>query len=391
MHVAGKLPLLFVASLIASLVASLGACTSVSKAPEFIQRVDRIEQARLEQLVLALHEIGPRPIEDVAATQRTMAWLRGQLEQSGYTVTEEEVTKVSPTAQLVARVRPADAPEETEITEIAFPAGFASYGTRVLESQSRRLRSEGWLVLGYAMKFGEGTPEPLVASNLLAEIEGTEHPDEVIEVSAHYDTVAGSPGASDNSSGVAVVLEMARVLAGGSPRRTIRFCFFAAEESGLLGSAVHMERLRQPDQPEVVALLNLDAVGFASAEPDTQQAPVRIPLVTWMPSTGDFITVIGTFSTGWLGNVFEACADVYAPDLEYYSANRIGGFFDDGRRSDHAHYWDAGIPALFLTDTGEFRSDNYHRPEDTPDQLDYVFLDRVARAATGTVLELSAQ
>lgn len=386
MRLVGKLPLIVALPLIAT----LGACTSIYKGPEFVERVERIDPLRLEQLVAALHEIGPRPIEDVAATERTTAWIRGQLELYGYEVSEEEVRVAAPVGELVARVRPQGAGPDVEVTEISLPPGFASYGARVLESQSRRLRGEGWEVLGYALGSAGSSAEPLVAPNLFAEIKGTELPDHVIEVSAHYDTVPGCPGASDNSSGVAAVLEMARVLADGSPRKTIRFCFFAAEESGLRGSAVHMESLGQPGQPVVDALVNLDSIGFYSEEPDSQQAPVRIPLVTWMPSTGDFITVIGTFSTGWLGNVFEAAADVYAPELEYYSANRIGGFFDDGRRSDHAHYWDAGIPAIFLTDTGEFRSDDYHRPEDTPDRLDYRFLWLVTRAATGTVLELSA-
>jgi len=386
MHGVGKLRLLFAASLLAA----LGACTSVYKRPEFVERVERIDQTQLEQLVLALNEIGPRPIENSAATLRTIAWMRGQLEQHGYTVTEEEVTMSVSVGPLVARVRKQGSGPEGEVIEIGFPPGFASYGARVLESQSRRLRAEGWQVLGHAVGTPENEPEPLFALNLFAEIPGSDLADEVIEVSAHYDTVPGSPGASDNSSGVAIVLEMARVLAGSSPSRTIRFCFFAAEEADLLGSAVHVERITQPDAAEVVALVNIDSVGVYSEEPDSQRAPVRIPLVTWMPSTGNFVTVIGTFSSGWLGNIFEASSDAYVPELKYYSANRIGGFFDDGRRSDHAHYWDADIPALFLTDTGEFRSNSYHRPEDTPDTLNYVFLYHIAQAATATVLELSA-
>ena len=101
------------------------------------------------------------------------------------------------------------------------------------------------------------------------------------------------------------------------------------------------------------------------------------------------VAVIGTFSSGWLGNVFEAACDAYVPELPYYSANRIGGWFSDARRSDHAPYWDAGIPAVFLTDTGEFRSDDYHRPSDSPETVDALFLERVARATTATVLELT--
>ena len=228
------------------------------------------------------------------------------------------------------------------------------------------------------------------APNLLVEIPGRSGRPGVIEVSAHYDTVPGSPGADDDGSGVAALLEIARVFVAHPPERAVRLCFFAGEEQGLLGSAVHVANLQERGD-EVIGLLNLDSVGRATNAPDSQGAPVRIVFVTWMPSTGDFIAVIGDWSSGPLGNLFEAAAEAYVPSLPYYSANRIGGLFADGRRSDHAHYWDAGIPAVFLTDTGEFRTDTYHRPGDVPEGLDYTFLRRVAQATAATVLELAAR
>jgi hypothetical protein len=359
--------------LTALLISMSGACTSLYKGPEFVERVDRIDQDQLEEMIVALEKIGPRATADSAATERTATWIRGQLEGYGYTVIEEEFDAPTGARTPVVLVRKKDSGPDGETLEI--PLGSRS---------SKELESEGWEASGSYLK-----PVTVKALNLFAEIPGSELADEVIEVNAHYDTVSGSPGASDNSSGVAIVLEMARVLAGGAPSRTIRFCFFAAEESGLDGSRAHVERILQPDTPEVVALINLDSVGFYSEEPDSQKAPVRIPLVTWLPSTGNFIAVIGTFSTGWLGNIFEASADAYVPQLKYYSANRIGGFFKDALRSDHAPYWDAGIPALFLTNTANFRSKTYHRPEDTSEKMNFLFVSRVAQAATATVLELS--
>ncbi len=374
------------------LIVLLAACTSLRRPPGLEERVARIEQDRLTADIEALHGIGPRPIEDVEATAATVAWLRERLEGLGYEVLEEEVSYPTTSGRLVARVRRADGGPDAEIEELPLEPGAGRYGARVLESRSRTLRAQGWDVLGYVMQGLDGAwPGPLVAPNLFVEIPGSELPDRVLEVSAHYDTVPGSSGASDNSSGVAVLLELARVLADSRPRKTVRLCFFAAEEAGLVGSRLHVERLAADETSVVEALLNVDSVGHASDAPDSQRAPVRIPLVTWMPSVGDFVTVIGTNATGWLGDLFERCADAYVPDLEYYSANRIGGWFADGRRSDHAHYWDAGIPAVFLTDTGEFRSDTYHRPDDAPDTVDPVFVHRVARAVCATLLELDAR
>ena len=106
-----------------------------------------------------------------------------------------------------------------------------------------------------------------------------------------------------------------------------------------------------------------------------------------MPTTGDFITVIGDWSSGPLGNLFEAAAETYVPELTFYSANRIGGWFDDGARSDHAWYWEAGIPAIFLTDTGEFRTTATTCRRTSRATLDYVFLRRVTQATTAAVLE----
>ena len=96
-----------------------------------------------------------------------------------------------------------------------------------------------------------------------------------------------------------------------------------------------------------------------------------------------------TLSVGWLGATFEDAIDTYVPELDYYSANRIGGFFADGRRSDHASYWDADLPAVMISDTSEFRYDHYHRPTDTPDRLDYGFMRQVTQATVATVMHLA--
>lgn|GEM_PF-329285 len=373
--------------LLAGALLLLSAC-SMPRRPEIAERIAGIDEARLRAHVAALCELGPRPIEDTVATERTVAWLRGQLERLGLEVSEEPVSWLAQTGRLIANVRRRDADPDSEPEQLDLEPWYWAYGSRVIESQSQRLRGEGWELLGYSVRFSDAALVEVRAPNLLVEFPGSSGRPGVVELSAHYDTVAGSPGADDNSSGVAALLEIARVLAASPPERTVRLCFFAGEEQGLLGSEVHVAGLQRRGE-DVVGLLNLDSVGYATGAPDSQQAPVRIVFVTWMPSTGDFITVIGDWSSGSLGNLFEAAVDTYVPELPYYSANRIGGWFEDGRRSDHAPYWDAGIPALFLTDTGEFRTNTYHRPGDLPAELDYRYLRQVAQAAAAAALELA--
>ena len=77
---------------------------------------------------------------------------------------------------------------------------------------------------------------------------------------------------------------------------------------------------------------------------------------------------------------------MYAPELPYYSANHIGSFFRDAERGDHANYWRAGLAAIMVTDTGEFRSSAYHSPSDTPEKIDYAFLESVTRATAAASL-----
>jgi hypothetical protein len=360
------------------------ACSSVSHSPEVAERVARIDHERLAGHVEALAAIGPRPKGDEQATRATVDYITGVLEADGYRVTEVRFETLRP-GRFVARLRPADDPD-AEPQERELPEDLATAGSLAIAGTSRRLRDEGWQVLGYSLR-PVGERRTVMVPNLFAELRGARQPDRIIEVSAHYDTVPFSPGADDNSSGVAALLEVARVLADARPAKTIRFCFFGAEESGLLGSAAHLQDLLADDSQTVEGLLNLDGVGFATDEPDSQRAPVRIPIVAWMPTTGNFITVIGNWSSGWLGNLYEDAADVYVPELRYFSANRIGGMFDDARRSDHAVYWDAGYDAIFLADTTEFRTDTYHQPTDTPDTLDHVFLRRVTQATAATLLE----
>jgi len=223
------------------------------------------------------------------------------------------------------------------------------------------------------------------AVNILAEHPGSSSPGQILELAAHYDTRANTPGADDNASGVAALLEIARLLARAQPEYTIRFCFFAHEEDGFEGSRQHVQLIRERNETLVGAVV-LEMVGYATELPDSQDTPLRIPLLFSPPTTGNFIAVAGNLRSGGLGNRFEQAADLYVPALPYFSANRLAGFLSDALRSDHSAYWEQGYRAIMLTDTANFRNPHYHQPGDTLATLNLDFLQNVTRAVLASVL-----
>jgi aminopeptidase YwaD len=221
--------------------------------------------------------------------------------------------------------------------------------------------------------------------NLLATKRGTTQPERVIELGAHYDTMA-TPGADDNSSGVAGALEVARVLAAVPTAKSVRFCFFDLEELGLLGSTEHVRRIAG-QAATFEGIIVLEMIGYAVDGPDTQRTPVRVPGLVSPPTTGNFIAVLGDLKSGGLGNAFERAADAGAPPLPYFSLNRLAGLIKDAARSDQYPYWEAGLPGIMITDTANFRNPHYHRVTDTIETLNFAFMAQVTRATAICLLE----
>lgn len=308
-------------------------CAAVTD-PAIAVRVEAVSGARLHGDVVALCEIGPRPGYDRGAMQRSIAHIERELRAAGLEPQREE---------------------------------FVAATTVRADSEIR--------------------VEDREHVNVIAEVRGRSHPERVLEIGAHYDTVPGSPGADDNASAVAGLLEIARGLAGVRIDRTIRLLFLAQEEDGLCGSRHHVSRIRAGEQGRVAGFVSLEMIGYTSREEGSQRTPLRIPFLFEPPTIGDFVAVIGNLGSGWIGNVFEGAADRYVPDLRYYSLNRLGGFFGDAARSDHQAYWEAGLHGLMLSDTANFRNPHYHRPSDTPETLDHEFHLRVTQAALAMALE----
>jgi len=229
------------------------------------------------------------------------------------------------------------------------------------------------------------------AINLIACKEGITEPHRVIELGAHYDTRA-NPGADDNCSGVAGVLEVARILATVPTERSIRFCLYDLEEVvGAPGSKGHAKLVKKrafsSREEQFDGAIVFEMIGYSVSEKNTQETPIRIPLILDPPRTGDFILVVGNAKSSYMGREFEDAINLYVDDLNYYSAKRIGSRFRHANRSDHSSYWREGLPAIMITDTGEFRNPHYHQMSDTIETLNFTFLSQVVQATSAMLLD----
>jgi len=233
-------------------------------------------------------------------------------------------------------------------------------------------------------------PHPDQWNNIIVELPGKTHPDEVVIVGAHYDAVPTTPGADDNASGVAGALEIARALAHMHLDRTVRIVFFNLEEVGLNGSRQHAKAVKariDAGKERVVGMLSLEMIGYYTDAPNSQRLPFpEIPGVFENPPTvGDFLAIVANQGSASLAHeVADAIHDA-SPALKTFVIDFIPGTgftMPDTRRSDHAPYWDRNIASLLITDTSEFRTPNYHKPSDTRTTLD---LRRMTLAVDGLV------
>jgi len=207
-------------------------------------------------------------------------------------------------------------------------------------------------------------------------------------IGAHYDTVSGSPGADDNASGLVVLLEVASRLRAQPLARPIWLVAFCLEEQNLLGSQAFASRFRA-ERRELAGAIILECVGFARSEAGTQQVPPGIPIA--VPTQGDFLAIVGNEASRSLVLQLEREAQRYAAGFKPLSlvVPGRGEAMPQTRRSDHASFWDAGYPAVMLTDTANFRNPHYHRETDTVDTLDFEFLSNVVATVTATAIQIA--
>lgn len=211
------------------------------------------------------------------------------------------------------------------------------------------------------------------AENLIVSLPANVPDAPVLILGAHYDTVSISPGADDNASGVAALLELARELRDldGHGSLEIRMVFYANEEppffkTGAMGSYVHAQSLNEPEK--VVGMISLETMGYFTDVEGSQNYP--FPLSARYPDTGNFIAFVGDISSrdflrGSIATFREAAR---IPSVGGTAPSVVQGI----DWSDHWGYSQVGIPAFMVTDTAPFRNPNYHRASDTPETLDYL-------------------
>ena len=233
--------------------------------------------------------------------------------------------------------------------------------------------------------------------NVIGTLAGRGHSEERSLVLAHYDTVADSPGADDNASGVAVLLEVARLLAAMPLEQTVQFIGVALEENavfghhgtGTRGSKALAHHARQNGW-QIEGVVVLESVAYAGAD-CAQEMPAGFAEPA--PATGDFIAIVGNQRSQDMVNLLADLMNEKECNLPHlpFMVPGNGEMLPDSRRSDHAPFWDAGYPAVMLTDTANFRNPHYHRPDDTLETLNLEFAARVCCAVSAYILARSAR
>ncbi len=255
--------------------------------------------------------------------------------------------------------------------------------------------------------------------NIVATLPGSDPTKGSFVLGAHYDSIENSPGADDNASAIAALLETARLLAPlmttdrKTPDRmtpdrmtdnqtvarlpfphTLKLVFFDQEErqpdgSGLLGS------LAFTDEPTNITAVEgaviLDMIGYACRTPGCQQYPQGLPLQN-LPDTGDFLAVIGLSDhTDLLGAFMGSAQNTWPLVMSLPIPKATLSLIPDVARSDHAPFWNKNIPAAFVTDTANFRNENYHTERDTPETLDGSFFRGSAQHVVNAITALLSQ
>ena len=197
-----------------------------------------------------------------------------------------------------------------------------------------------------------------------------------IVIGAHYDTVPGSPGADDNATGVAVLLELARDIASGPLKYPVQLVAFDMEEYGYLGSSHHAAKYKQ-QQKSIRLMISLEMLGYCNHNPNSQSYPAGLKY--FYPNSGNFIALIGTLRTvpdliNFSGKIRKS-----GQPCEWLSVPNRGLIVPDTRRSDHVPFWDNGYPAIMVTDTANMRNPHYHQASDRIETLDLDFLAGVCR------------
>lgn len=222
--------------------------------------------------------------------------------------------------------------------------------------------------------------------NIIAEHYGTTLPDEILIVGAHYDTVWLSPGADDNASGVAVLLELSRLLKENQYQRSVRFIAFANEEhphflTENMGSLFHARQSYNRGE-DIKAMISLEMLGYFSDEENSQYYPK--PFNLFYPDTANFIAFVSNFASR---NLLRKSIRVFRESGKFPSEGLAAPIMlvPDVKRSDQAAFWRYGVKAFMVTDTAAYRNNAYHNVSDVPGSLNYEHMARITSGLKAVV------
>lgn len=243
--------------------------------------------------------------------------------------------------------------------------------------------------LGYQVREQSYEVDGKTFANVAAELRGTNWPEELLIIGAHYDSAPNAPGADDNASGVAALLALAKNFAQHPQPRTLRFVAFTNEEPPYfqtpnMGSYRYAQSLKDGSD-KVFAMISLESLGYYSDAAGSQKYPPQ--LADQYPTTGNFLAVIGNRRySGLVDFAHQSASNAAVIPVEKGAFPPI---VPGIAWSDHWSFWEFGHPAIMLTDTAIYRNPHYHRPSDKPDSIDFERLTAATQAAQRIILDLA--
>jgi hypothetical protein len=249
---------------------------------------------------------------------------------------------------------------------------------------------ERWESQGYAVKKQTFSFDGREYSNLDIEIQGDSAPNEIIIVSAQYDTLPDSPGANNNGSGMAILFALSNLLRNHAPHRTIRLIEFVNEEdpffgTGKMGSYQYAKRAYE-QRENIRVMLSLDSLGIYRNEPGSQRFP--FPFSLFYPDRGNFLAFIGDFNARRY--MLEATTGFKKGSSFPIEAGVVPKWVEGAGWSDHQSFWKFGYPGIMVTDTGGFRSPYHTTREDTLEKLDFEAMSRIVLGMYTSAVHLTS-
>jgi Zn-dependent M28 family amino/carboxypeptidase len=243
---------------------------------------------------------------------------------------------------------------------------------------------------GYTVSFQSYEYQGREYKNIHTEIKGRRIPEKILVIGAHYDTVSGTPGADDNASGVAGMLELARLMRDEPGDMTVRFVAFTLEEPPLfrsryMGSFVYARNLREKGE-NIEGMICLESIGFFTDKPKSQLFPISF--FRWIyPDRGNFITFVSNFhSRDFLQNLKKGFQKGSVLPVESIATFSIIPGIDF---SDHRSFWKQDFKAIMVTDTAFYRNPHYHSPGDVFETLDFERMAELVLGLKSAVHELN--